>query len=150
MLACGQSTGSALHGNTFPIAIYVLSRHRSMFKRKTHVIGNEEIQVPIAVVIEKTASRAPTWLIIPKAGRFGHISKRSISVIAIEAVLPAVRAKNIFDSVVVVGADTDARGPSRSLQPGLLRDVGKCAVAIIFVKPVGRVRRISSKPRARQ
>ena len=112
------------------------------FEREAHVIGNEQIKVPIPVVVQETASRSPAGLIVPKAGTLGYVGKRPIAVVSIETVLAEVGAKNILESVVVVVTDANAGRPARCLQTGFLGDVGEGAVAIVLVKAIGGVRRI--------
>src|SRR5271155_372146 len=154
MSSRGQSARSALNRDTFPVTIYVLSRHGGILERKTHVIGNEEIEMPVPIVVKKTTARSPAWLfvplIIPKSGSLGDIGKRSISVVAIQPVLPEVSTEDVLESVVVVVADAHAGRPSHGLQPSLLGDIRKSTIAIVLVKAVRRFRRISSQPRARQ
>src|SRR5258708_4955876 len=143
MPACGQSSRSALDGDTFPVAIHVLAWHRRVFEGEAHIVRYEQIEVPIAVVVEETASRTPSRLLVPKTGGLGHVGKRSISVVAIETILPKIRAEDVLESVIVVVADTDSGGPSHRLQPGLFRHIGKSTVAVVLEKAIGCARRIS-------
>ena len=137
-----QSDWPTFNGDTLPVAIRVLSWHRCVLEREAHVIGNEQIKVPIPVVVKETASRSPAWLIVPKAGTVGHVGKSSIAVVAIETVLPEVGTKNILESVVVVIADANAGRPARCLQASLLRDIGEGSVVIVLVKAISGTRRV--------
>src|SRR5258708_17416634 len=150
MPACGQSSRSALDGDTFPVAIHVLAWNRRVFEGEAHIVRYEQMEVPIAVVVEETASRTPSRLLVPKTGGLGHVGKRSISVVAIETILPKIRAEDVLESVIVVVADTDSGGPSHRLQPGLFRHIGKSTVAIVLVKAIGCARRISVQASTRQ
>src|SRR5579863_2475766 len=145
MSSGGQSTGPTLHGNTFPVAVHILAGYGRMFKREADVVRNEKIEVAIAVVIKETASRAPAWLIAQKAGRLGHVSKRSIAIVAVKTVLTKIGAEDVFEAVVVVVPDADAGGPAHGLQSCLLGDVGESAVAVVFVKAIGGARRITGQ-----
>src|SRR5579863_976260 len=153
MSSRGQSTRPTFHRDALPIAIYVLAGHGRVLEGEPYVVGNEQVEMAIPVVVEETASRSPAWLIvagltipgltIPKAGGLGYVSKRSITVVTIKAVLPKIGTEDVLESIVVVVADADARGPSHGLQSCLLRNVGEGAVAIVLVEAVGRARRIS-------
>src|SRR5580658_612685 len=152
MSSRGQSTRSALNRDTFPVAIYIRSWHGGILESEAYVVGDEQIEVSIPVVVKKTTARPPTCLIVPlilprliapKTGSLGDISKCSIPVVAIQTVLPEVGTKDVLESVIVVVADAHAGRPSHGLQPSLLCDIRKSTVAIVLVKTIRRLRRIS-------
>src|SRR5580658_7751690 len=125
-----QSSRPTLHRDTLPIAIYIFSGYGRVRERKPYVIGDEQIQMPIPVVVKETASRAPAWLVVPKASGLGYVGKRSIAVVAV--------------------TNADARRPSHRFQSGLLRHIGEGSVAVIFVEAIGRARWISLQTSSRQ
>src|SRR5271156_697468 len=113
MSSSGQAAGPALDWNPFPVAVHVFSRHRRVLKRKSDIIRDEQVKVPIPVVVEKTTSRTPArlivpWLPIPKPGGLGDVGERSISVVPVKAILPEVSAKDVLKSIVVVISDAYA------------------------------------------
>ncbi len=55
----------------------------------------------------------------PKAGLLGHIGKRAISVVAVEAVLSEVGAEDIVEAIVVIVGDANAVGPANCPRPAL-------------------------------
>src|SRR5207302_6462340 len=50
-----QPTRSTFDGNSFPIAVDILPGYGCVFEGKPHVVGNEQIQMTVAIVIQKTA-----------------------------------------------------------------------------------------------
>src|SRR5580658_2036281 len=155
MSSGGQSTRPALNRYTFPIAIYVLARDRRVLEGEADVVRNKKIEVAIAVVVQETAPGAPPDLIvarltIPQPGGLGHLGKRSIAVVTIKTVLPKIRAKDIFKSVVVIVANANARRPPHGLQSGLFSHVDEGAVAVVLVEAIRGAGRISIQTRARQ
>src|SRR5262249_49338691 len=128
MSSSGHSNGPTFNRDTFPVAIRVLSRNRRVFEREMHVVGNEQIEIAVAIIVNETASRSPTLLLVPKASTLGYVSKRAIAVVAIQTVLSEVSTKNVLETVVVVIADAHAGGPTRRLQTCLFRDIGKGTV----------------------
>jgi len=74
---------------------------------------------------------------LQQAGLRSYIGERAVAIVAIELVLAVVGDEEVFKSIVVVVADADANSPACVEQPGLLRDVDECAVAIVFVEPIG-------------
>src|SRR6266849_3525267 len=133
MPSCWQPARSAFDGNAFPIAIGVLSGNRRMFERETHIVGDEQVKVPVKVVIQETASRSPSRLTVQKPSSLRHIRESSIPIIAVENILSEVAAKNIFKSVVVVVPDADSRSPTYRVQAGLFRNVSECPVTMVLV-----------------
>src|ERR1022692_2079002 len=98
----------------------------------------------VTVVVKKAASGAPTGLLVPEASGFGHVGKRSVAIVAIKVVLSEVGTENVFVSVVVVVSDTDSGCPANRLETGFLSDVCKSAVALVFVEPISRFRRVDA------
>src|SRR5215472_3656549 len=136
MLAGRQTPRAAFHRDSFPPAVGVVAGSGGIFKRKPNVIGNEEIQVSVAVVVYEAAAGSKSWLIVPKAGRLGHIGERSVAVIAVQAVLSKIGAKYVVKAVVVIVSDRDSTCPSEPVQTRFLRDIGECPVPVILVQPV--------------
>src|ERR1035438_1942959 len=79
-----------------------------------------------------------------KPGLMSYIGKGTVSVVMKEDVMSPETAKQIVPSIIVVIAHTDAGLPACAPQPGLLRDIGKRAVAIVLVKM--RCRRLACRP----
>jgi len=114
-----------------------------VLEREAYVVGNEKREVAIPIVVQKTASRSPSRLIVRQPGGFGDVGKRSISIVAIQTVLPEVGTEDILKPIVVLVPDADTGGPADGTQAGLLGHIRKTTVAIVLVKAVGRTWRIS-------
>src|SRR5215471_179766 len=106
-----QPTRPALDGNSLPAAVRVFAGRQGIFKRKANVVGNEKVQVSIAVVINERAAGAKPWLIVPEPGRFGYVCESAVAVVAVKRVLPEICEENIVKSVVVVVSDANSGGP---------------------------------------
>src|SRR5271155_43975 len=90
----------------------------------------------ITVVVQKRTACAPAGNVVPQARWFGHIGERPVAIVPIELVLAKVSAEQIFKAIIIIVADTDARGPADVMQAGFLGDVGERAIPIVLVKPV--------------
>src|SRR6266699_2898925 len=88
-----------------PSTVGVFARGGSIFKGKANVVGNEEVKISIAVIIQEGAARAKPLLIAPKPGGFRHIGESSVSVIAVKHVLPEFGAKDGVKAIVVLVSD---------------------------------------------
>ena len=107
-----------------------------MFEVELDVVGHEQVQESIAVVVEKSATRAEANGIAMEPRLFGDIGKSPVPIVPVQLVLPVVGAKQIFMPVVVVVADTHAVGPAGVLQPCLFGDIGEGAIPVVLVQPV--------------
>src|SRR4030095_14886584 len=96
-----QPSRSAFDGNAFPVAVAVLSGNGRMLERESHVVGDEQVEVSIPVVIQEAASGSPSRLGVQEARRLGHISEGSVAIVPVENVLAEVGAKEIFETGVV-------------------------------------------------
>src|ERR1700686_2430137 len=123
MPACEQSPRSAFDGNAFPATIGAFARSRSIFKGKAHIVGNEQIQMSVAIVIYEAAAGPKPVLIAQQSRRLRHIGESSIPVVAVQNVLPERGAKDILEAIVVVVSDADSTGPSERMQPCLFCDI---------------------------
>ena len=108
-----------------------------MIEVEFQVIGDEKIQMTIPIVIKEGASRAPSDLGIHQAGFSGDIFKSTVPEITVKPIVAEVSAKQILIAVVVVVAYAHAVCPANRLKSRLPGDVGKCAIAIVLVKPIG-------------
>src|SRR5215469_2642910 len=87
-----------------------------MFDRESHVVRDKQVQVPVTVVVQKRASRAPARLVIPQPGSPGHVAKGSIPIVAVESVLSEISTEKIVESVVVVIPYANTASPANRLQ----------------------------------
>src|ERR1700733_14088687 len=60
VVARRQTARATVHWNVFEVAVRLLARLCRMFEVELHVVRHKKIQVPIAVVIQETASCAPS------------------------------------------------------------------------------------------
>src|SRR5947207_15987194 len=132
------------------MAVVVLPRDRRLIKGKPHIVGDEKVQVPVAIVVHKAATGAPALLLTPKPGLLGQIRESAIAVIAVENVLPEAGAENIVKAVVVIVTHTNATSPTNRVQPCFFCNVRESAVTIVFVETIGGAFRCALKTRARQ
>ena len=107
-------------------------------------MADEKIEVAIAVVVDKSASSAPTNLVIVNAGFTSDVRECSVAVIVKKNVVAPETAEKVVEAVVVVITDADTSLPSSTGEPRFFCDVSECAVAIIFEKL--RSRRFPVRP----
>jgi len=87
--------------------------------------------VTIAVVVQETAACAPAIRRTSESGRFRHVCKGAVSVIAIEHVAPPVTDEEIVEPIIVVVADAAGLAPSAVRKAGTRGDVRECAVPVV-------------------
>src|SRR5580692_1843411 len=106
--------------------------------------------MPVAVVIEKTASSAPPRLFVQKPGGLRYVRKRAVAIVAVKDVLSEVGAKNIFKPVVIVVPDANARSPADGTQARLFCNVRERPITIVLVQSVRGLGRSAFEPGATQ
>src|SRR6476620_10336064 len=91
--------------------------------REVEIVGNEKIQIAIAVVIEKRRARAPQRIADPRFLR--HIRESAVAVISKQRLRSEARDQQIEIAVVVVIADGGAHAVGAKRHARLGRDVGE-------------------------
>src|SRR3954464_7625554 len=120
-----------------------------MFKIDVHVVGDEQVEIPVAIVIDKrTAGAHVGWLWTLQARMLRNIGKCPVSIVPVQDVLPVVRDEDIFEPVVVVISHSDSAGPAASNQACLLGHISERAIAVVLVQAVGCSRHRLSDPDA--
>ena len=75
---------------SLPSAPLALARPGHRVITEIHVAHHEKVDFAIAVIVEKTASRAPFTFASFQAGRFAHLTESPIAVIVIQDVLSPI------------------------------------------------------------
>ena len=135
-----QAARTAVHRHALPAAVGVLSRLRQFLERGVEVIGDEQIEVTVAIEVHPRAPGPVSHRVLAQAGLGGHVAERPVAVVAIQHVVAVVGDEQIVEPVVVVVADGDRRGPAGARQAGLVRHIRERAVAIVLVEAIGRLR----------
>ena len=140
--AAGEAERPARHRDLVVAAIRALPRTRRRRRIEVDVVGDEQIEAAVAVVVEEAAAGAPALRRSRHAGLLGHVGERAVAVVVVEDVAAPVADEQIVEAVVVVVADAAALSPARMRQPGLARHVGEGAVAVVVEQVTGRLRRL--------
>src|SRR6202034_1959030 len=136
--------------NALTSAIGVFARSSGIFKGEAHIVGNEQIQMSVAVVIYEAAAGPKPMLSAQQSGRPRDIGESSIPVVAVQNVLPERGAKDIVEAIVVVVPDADSTSPSERAQSCFFRNICKRSVAVVFVQPIRGAPGSAFQPSARQ
>src|SRR5579875_1846680 len=91
---------------------------------KIDVIGDEQIQVTVAVVVEEGTSRTEANAGVQEPGLFRQVREGSVAVIPEKPILSVVSDKQVFKTIVVVVANADPVRPARRGDSGLGGDIG--------------------------
>src|SRR4029077_19528559 len=97
-----------------------------------NVIGYEQIELTVAVIVYESAAGIPPLARSRHPGLFAYVSKRAVAIVVVENVLAEISDEQVVETVVVVIADADALAPARMDQSGLGGHVGEAAVTIVF------------------
>src|SRR5262249_41421735 len=89
------------------------------FQIKINVVGNEQIEVAVTIVVHKGAAGVPALACARKAGFFADFAERAVAVVVIENVFTEVRDEEVLEAVVVVVTNTDTLAPAGVEESGL-------------------------------
>src|SRR6267154_4911655 len=105
-----------------------------IFRRPFDVVGDEQIQPAILVVVEPSGTGRPSAQ-VGDSGFFGDVGKGPIAIVVIKDGAAVTRDVNIWEAVVVVVADGNTLAVmSFSAESGFFGYVRKCAITIAMVK----------------
>ena len=96
-----------------------------MLRVELHIVGDEQVKMAVAVVVEKAAAGAEADLCVQQACLPGYVGEGAVAVVSVKLVPAVVGAEHVFKAVVVIVANADTGGPAGIAQTGALRHVGK-------------------------
>ena len=96
-------------------------RNGSFGRIELDVIADEEIEMPVAVVVEPGAAGSPADLFVVNAGLAGDVGESSVAVVVEQDVVSPEAAEQIVPAVVVVVADADAGLPAGARRGRIFR-----------------------------
>ena len=111
ILRSGQTARPAHDGNPLPDASQTFPRRRRGRQIEIHIIGHNQIEAAIAIVVDECAARAPRLARSRDAGFLGDFGEHAV-LIVVKTVLAVVGDVKIFPSVVVVVANANALAPA--------------------------------------
>ena len=126
-----QTRGAAGYLDTF-IGTACRFGERCGLDVEVDVVRNEEIEMTIAVVVEKGTAGVPACFRLEQACFSGDIGEGAVTIVTVEDVLAVVANKEIVPTVVVVVADTAALAPAAVGKAGFGGDVGERAVPVVL------------------
>ena len=103
------------------------------------VVGDEQIEVAVAIVVDEGAAGIPARAFARHASLLADVGESAVAVVVIQNVLAEVGDEQIVPSVVVVVADANTLSPARVRDSGLRSDVGESAIAIVLEKMRSRL-----------
>ncbi len=112
----GKAARAAHYRDSLPLARRGIARLTGLHRVELDVIADKKVQVPIAIIIEECAARAPTVLFVVDAGLASDIGERAVAVIVEQNVVTPEAAEEIVPSVVVVISDAHAGLPAGARQ----------------------------------
>ena len=88
---------------------------------KVHVVDDEQVEMTIAVEVEKSCARPPTGVVHPRsAANFG---KGAVALVPVESIAAEVRHEQVREAVVVVVARGDPHPVAAVTDAGLIGDI---------------------------
>src|SRR5215831_5146749 len=132
-----QPAGAAHHWNALPETSRSLAGRRRGGEIEIHVVGHDQVKLPVAIVIHEGATSAPVFSGTRDPGFFASLREDALTIV-VEAILPVVRDVQVFPTIVVVIANADALPPARGTQSGFFRHVGEGPVVVVAIQATSR------------
>src|SRR4051794_32217271 len=133
----GEPAGTAHDCDPLPHASRTCARLRGGGEVEVNVIGDEDIELAIAVVVDEGAAGAPLFAGSGGAGLFGDVAEGAMALVVEEVVFTVGRDVEIFVTVVVVVADAGSLTPGVEADAGFCGDVCKGAVVVVVEEVAG-------------
>ena len=138
VLPAGQPWRPARDGQAL-VAAQPGLRNRRRRQVEIDVIGGEQIELAVAVVVEEGTPGAPAHAGGFEARLLRGLRERAVAAIAEEPVRAPERDEQVDPPVVVVVAGARALSPSAQCQAGAAGDVFERAVALVAIEMAGRL-----------
>ena len=138
--AAGESRRTAGDLDPFVAAETRLRRRRGG-EVEIDVVGDEEVEPSVAIVVEERAAGSPARARVRQTRAPRDIFKRAVGAIVVQPVVSEVADEQIVVAVVVVVADARALPPAARRKPRFGCDVFERAVATVAIEMIGRRRR---------
>jgi len=133
ILAAVESRGAAGDHYAFVKARAGFGNGRG-FQVEIDVIGDEKIEVAVAIVVDESAASVPALARAGDTGFLADVGEGAVAVVVVENIFAEVGDEKIVETVVIVIADAHALSPAGMMQAGFGSDISEGAVAIIFEK----------------
>ncbi len=101
-MSVGSPFGPQLTGTPFHRQFGPFPGSGAGVEIEAQVVGDEQIETAIAVVVDKRAAGTPSHVRPTQSGGRGHILKRLAAVVAIQNVAAVIRDEQIEPAVAVV------------------------------------------------
>src|SRR5439155_11547205 len=135
--AARQASWPTKDGNALPQAARVFARGRGVCKFEVRVIRDDQIELPIPIVIHESAAASPSFSITGDARRICHLFESAVAVM-VKPVFSVVRDVKIFQPIIVKVPYAYALTPSGCHKACLGSYVSKRPVVIVAIQVIGR------------
>src|SRR5262249_23824194 len=123
-------------------------RQRSGLGIEVNVIGYEQVEAPVFIVIEKSAAGVPAPFAVTgiggDAGLLRDVGERAVAVGAPQRAIAPVGDQQVIPAVIVVISRAYAVPPTGVRDTGLIGHVSERPVAVVFVETADR--RLARRP----
>ncbi len=130
----GESARAAHDDHALPLAVLAAPRLGSVGEIEVDIIGDKDIEIAVAIVIDKGAARTPSRAGDGQAGGLTDVREFSGAQIPVEDVVAVVGDEQIGMAVVIEVAHAGGLRPTGAGESGLLAHFGKVTPAVVAVE----------------
>src|SRR5579871_1099087 len=121
----------------FPHATDASARFRSCREIEVHVVGDDEIEFAVAVIVDEGAAGSPLFAGAGDSGSFGDLFEGAIALIVEEAILAIAGDVKVVEAVVVIITDADSLAPADGSQACTGSDVSERTIVVVVEEVTG-------------
>lgn len=97
-----------------------------------HIVGNEQVQLAVVIVIHEGRASGPTGIAHPSGLRY--IRKCAVAAILEEVVWPKASYIQIIKPIIIIIPGGDSHSPTDVPDVGLVRYISKRAVTVVVIE----------------
>src|SRR5258708_106822 len=127
-----QSSGATLHRYPFELAGAPFTKLRQIIHVEIHIIGHEEIELAIVVIIDEGRAGRPTR--IADARFLSNVGEGAVAVVSEQMVWPQAGHIDVVKAIVIVVTNGDPHSPADVGETGLVCNISKSPVAVVVIE----------------
>src|SRR5438105_3142395 len=132
-----KSARSAHHRRALPQTSQSFAGLRRSLDIEKHIVGDHEIELSIAIVINERATGAPCLAIASDSRRGSNFLEGPVTLVVVKTVLAVISHVKIVEAIVGIVSDAGALSPTCELKTGGASHIGERSIMIVVKQVAG-------------
>src|SRR5271170_4489058 len=127
-------------------SVFARTPTKNIVEIPLHITRNDQVKPSVVVVVHPGGTGHPTRA--GNARRGGHVRESTVTIVVVKRTASVSGYVEVFESVVVVVANRNARGIAESRKARLLRHIFEGSIGFLMIEPVPVLRAVFPGNRA--